>query len=223
MKRLFLALIALAASALMSESKAQLLDFDGMPPYKLGLTAGLNMPTFSGGQYDYTLGVNGGVDLMLDASDLCPSTFARVQLKYSMKGAKGPDAIPQIVGDANGEVYEVFPKTHYTTHYIELPIHYGYAWSIDSDWTFLAETGPYFAFGLGGTSRPDNESIFESHSFFNHYNASHFDFGWGLQASVLFDQQWQFHIGYDWGFKNMTDVFLQNNGLNIGLTLYFEY
>jgi len=222
MKRMFFAIVTLVASALMSESKAQLLDFDGMPPYKLGLTAGLNLPTFSGSEYDYTLGFNAGVDLMLDGSDLWSNTFGRIQLKYSMKGATGPDAYAQVYY-INEVKYEDFPKTHYTTHYIEVPLHYGYAWSIDRDWTFMAETGPYFAFGLGGTSRPDNESIFESHSFFNHYNASHFDFGWGLQASVLFDQQWQLHVGYDWGFKNMTDVFLQNNGLNVGLTLYFEY
>lgn len=223
MKKIFLALVALLSSAMIQQVDAQILDFDGMPPYKLGLTAGFNAPTFSGTGYDYTVGLNGGIDLMVDGSDICSNTFARFVLRYSMKGATGPDGLPRTFIQEDGSKMETYPKTHYTTHYIELPIHYGYAWAIDRDWTVMAETGPYFAFGLGGTARPDNEAIWESHSFFNHYDASRFDFGWGVQVSALFDQQWQVHVGYDWGFKNMTSRFLQNNGLNIGVTLYFEY
>ena len=68
MKKFFVALVALFASAMVQRANAQLLDFDGMPPYKLGITAGLNIPTFSGAGYDYTVGLNAGVDLMLDAS-----------------------------------------------------------------------------------------------------------------------------------------------------------
>lgn len=223
MKKIFLALVALLSSAMIQQADAQILDFDGMPPYKLGLTAGFNVPTFSGADYDYTVGVNGGIDLMVDGSDLFDNTFARVELLYSMKGATGPDGKPQVHINEDGSKTEIFPKMHYTTHYIVVPVHYGYAWAIDRDWTVMAETGPYFAVGLGGTARPDEEAIWESNSFFNHYNASRLDFGWGVQVSALFDQQWQLHVGYDWGFKNMTDKFLQNNGLNVGLTLYFEY
>lgn len=220
MKKIFLALVALLSSAMIQQADAQILDFDGMPPYKLGLTAGFNAPTFSAADYDYTVGVNGGIDLMVDGSDIFDNTFARFVLRYSMKGATGPDGKNPYYTNESGTHMN---KMHYTTHYIELPVHYGYAWAIDRDWTVMAETGPYFAFGLGGTSRPDDESILDSHSFFNHYDASHFDFGWGVQVSALFDQQWQLHVGYDWGFKNMNEAFLQNNGLNVGLTLYFEY
>ena len=44
MKKFFVALVAVLASALVQRADAQLLDFDGMPPYKLGLTVGLNAP-----------------------------------------------------------------------------------------------------------------------------------------------------------------------------------
>ena len=80
MKKFFVALVAVLASALVQRADAQLLDFDGMPPYKLGLTVGLNAPTFSGAGYDYAIGLNAGVDLMLDASDLFDNTFARVTI-----------------------------------------------------------------------------------------------------------------------------------------------
>lgn len=228
MKKIFFALVLLLSTAFSQQAQAQLLDFDGMPPYKLGLSAGFTTPTFSGANYDYTVGLNGGIDLMIDGSDLFDDTFARIQLRYAMKGATGPDPIEHFKSATNEMGDEIYvsaghPKTHYTTHYIEIPIHYGYAWALDRDWTIMGETGPYVAWGLGGTSRPDDKSYLKSDSFFKRYDASHLDFGWGVQCSLLFDQQWQFHVGYDWGFKNMTETFLQNNGLNIGLTLYFEY
>ena len=216
MKKLFVALVVVLASTMVQKTDAQLLDFEGMPPYKLGLTVGLNVPTFSASGYDYTVGLNAGVDLMLDASDIFDNTFGRAVVRYSMKGATGPDPI-HLDGLASA------PKTHFTTHYIEIPVHYGYAWYLDSDWTIMGETGPYLALGLGGTARPDDDNVFESHSFFHSHDASHWDVGWGLQCSLLYDQQWQVHVAYDWGFKNMNDCFLQNNGLSVGLTLYFEY
>jgi hypothetical protein len=219
MKKLFVALVAVLASAMVQKADAQLLDFEGMPPYKLGITVGMNVPTFSGGGYDYTLGLNAGVDLMVDASDIFDNTFGRAVVRYSMKGANGPD--PQHPDVYNGKNY--IPDTHFTSHYLEIPVHYGYAWYLDSDWTIMGETGPYFAIGLGGTARPDDETILGSHSFFNSHDVSRWDIGWGLQCSLLYDQQWQVHVAYDWGFKNMNDYFLQNNGLSVGVTLYFEY
>ena len=90
-------------------------------------------------------------------------------------------------------------------------------------WKGIAIATLLLALGLGGTARPDDDNVFESHSFFHSHDASHWDVGWGLQCSLLYDQQWQVHVAYDWGFKNMNDCFLQNNGLSVGLTLYFEY
>lgn len=212
MKKIIAAILAVLVSSFVQKADAQLLDIEGMPPYKLGITAGVNVPSFSGGAFDYTLGWRAGLDLMVDGSDLLDNTFARVNLLYTMKGATGPDYYL-----AQGE------RTHYTSHYVEIPVHYGLAWAIDREWTLMAETGPYLAFGMGGTARPDNESLFNSHSFFNDHNASRFDFGWGIQTSVLFEQQWQLNLGYEWGFKNMNKYFLQNTGLTLGVTLYFEY
>jgi len=215
MRKLFIALVAVLSSAMVQKANAQMLDFEGMPPYKLGVTAGFTVPTFSGTGYDYTIGLNAGVDLMVDASDIFDNTFGRAVVRYAMKGATGPDPDNYNVGG--------HPKTYFTTHYIEIPIHYGYAWYLDTDWTIMAETGPYVAVGLGGTARPSGESVFDSHSFFKSHDASRWDIGWGAQASLLFDQQWQLHVAYDWGFKNMNDYFLQNNGFSVGLTFYFEY
>lgn len=213
MKKLFL---SLAALALTSAAQAQLLDFDGMPPYKLGVTAGINVPSFSATGYEYTIGLNAGADLLIDASSLFDYTYLRGQLKYSMKGATGPEVLYPVGGD--NEVY----KMYYTTHYIEIPVHMGYSWIIDDDWTLLADTGPYLAIGLGGKAREKGTFLPESHSFFKYYDASHIDFGWGIQAGLMFSQVLMLNVAYDWGFKNITPQFLQNTNLSIGLTVFIE-
>lgn len=207
-------ILSLAALCLTSAASAQILDFEGMPPYKLGVTAGINVPSFSAGSYDYTVGLQAGIDLMVDASDLLELSHLRAQLKYSMKGATGPD--PKYSNTA------VDTKVYYTTHYLELPIHYGYSWTLTDEWTVLAETGPYFAIGLAGIGREHGDLLHESHSFYKHYDASRFDFGWGIQGGLLFTQTLMLNISYDWGFKNISPSFLQNTNFAVGLTYFIE-
>jgi len=216
MKKLFLALVALMAAL---TAQAQLLNFEGMPPYRLGVFGGLNVPSFSAGSYDYTLGVHGGLDFMIsggafdeDLSDL----YTRIDLKYSMKGADGPNTVPNSAG--------TYDKVHFTTHYLEIPVHVGYAWRLADQFSLLAETGPYFAYGMGGTARPDGDAIdFKEQAFFKNYDAKHFDFGWGVRAGILFSQVIELYAGYDWGFKNITPLFRQNTNFSAGLVLYFDY
>lgn len=197
-------LLTIAALGISSMASAQILDIDGMPPYKLGVMAGVNFPTFSGSEYSFTIGTQGGIDLMVDASEIIDDTYFRGQLKYSMKGAT---------------LEGVFDE-YFTTHYIEIPIHYGYSYSLDSDWSILADTGPYLAVGLAGTHRIQDTSI--SDTFFHHYHASRIDYGWGFQLGLLFDQQFLLNLSCDFGFKNMNTVFLQNNCLSVGLTYFIE-
>lgn len=195
--------------------RAQMLDFDGMPPYKLGITAGFNFPSFTASDCDITWGTQAGIDLLIDAGDLLDDTYFRAQLKYSMKGAR--QMRTRLLNDLTFEDYHV----HYTTHYIELPIHYGYSYAIDSDWSILADTGPYFAIGLGGTSR-EHGTWANTNSFFKYNDASRFDYGWGLQAGLMFQQTLMLNVSYDWGFKNVSPAFLQNTNLGIGLTYFIE-
>lgn len=219
MRKKILSLLTFALLAV-APSHAQLLGYSWMPEYKLGFTAGVNMPTFSGTGYEYTAGLHAGLDLMLDASSLISGTYARVGLQYSMKGATGNGA--ELYDDGTSHVYDIY----YTTHYIQIPVHYGYSWALDGeggDWVFTAETGPYFAYGLGGKAREEGRKFSESRSFFSGYDACRFDFGWGLQAGLLFDQQLMLNVGYDWGFKNLTSNFLQNNMLFVGFTFFFDY
>ena len=224
MRRFFLAAAALFVAV---TAHAQLLDFEGMPPYKLGITAGANMSSFSAPRQEYAYGVQAGADLIVSASSIIPSTYGRVQLKYSMKGSKGPEEWVDRVYLEDGQYKDRYQYTNYRVHYLEIPIHYGYGWRMDDDWTFTGETGPYLAIGLAGTAsehKPTDTYAYAvtNRSFFKYYDASRFDFGWGVQLGVLYGQSYMLNVSYDWGFKNLTPGLLQNNNLSVGLTYFIE-
>lgn len=228
MKKLFAIIAALTVTAFSFNAKAQLSGIEGMPPYKLGITVGMNMPWMSGSSsagsyieamdiknfptenYTITQGIQVGANLMVDASPLIPNTFARLEAKYSMKGADWEDKSANIT-------------EHITLHYLEIPIHYGYAWYINDNITLMAETGPYFAMGLYGRDRMiDAKGEHFLKVFGGLINANRFDCGWGIQASAMFAKNYQVHVAYDYGFVNITKSFLQNRNLSVGLTWFFE-
>lgn len=221
MKKL-LTVYAVILTAFLTSAKAQIINVEGMPPYKLGITVGLNVPTMSGSMpidndnldLKCTTGVHAGLNLMLDASNVIQNTYARFELRYSMKGAKTKENIVSI-----------------TTHYLELPIHYGYAWAVHEKITLMAETGPYFALGLGGRLKLKNVKITDEdiergwnvevyRKFFE--DSKRFDFGWGLHIGAMFCDKFQVTAGYDWGFMNTTNDYLQNRNLAIGFTYFLE-
>lgn len=216
MKKFFIALVAFMAAV---SAQAQLLNFDGMPLYRLGIFGGLNIPSFSNGSYDYTKGVQAGLDFMLSGdiiSEDLSDAYLRTDLMYSMKGALGPDTKLNADG--------LFTKMHYTTHYLEIPVHVGYAWALNDNLSLLGETGPYVAWGMGGTARPDGETInFKDQPFFKGYDAKHFDFGWGVRAGLLVNQVLEVYVSHEWGFKNVAPEFRQNTNFSAGVVLYFDY
>lgn len=211
MKKLFAVFVAVLMATFALDLKAQILsDIEGMPPYKLGATVSLNVPTFSNSASQNALGFEVGLNLMLDGSDYVKNCFARTEVKYSMKGAAYSKA----------GLYE----DNITLHYLEIPVHVGYAWYVNEDWSIMAETGPYFAFGLWGSlSKYENaKDKTDNYSVFSELNCNRFDLGWGLQASAMYLQDYQFHISYELGFINLGYQWLQNRNLSVGFTYFFE-
>lgn len=216
MKKFFAILATLVVTTFAFNAKAQFSDIEGMPPYKFGVTAGFNMPWVSGasGDYEMRAGFQVGANLMIDASEMLPNTFARVEAKYSMKGARLN--MPARVDMTEGLISNM--KDRVSLHYLEVPIHYGYAWYINDDVTLMAETGPYIAVGLYGRHHVESDLGNGSSNAFG----NRLDLGWGAQASVMFAKNYQLHVAYDYGFINVSDALLQNRNLSIGLTWFFE-
>lgn len=230
MKKLFAVIATLVVTAFAFNAKAQLSGIEGMPPYKLGITVGMNMPWLSGsgevsvagsdlhtntytGAYKMTTGFQVGANLMVDASELIPNTFARVEAKYSMKGSKSKISYLNHVQEEN-----------ISTHYLEIPVHYGYAWFINDDISLMAETGPYVAFGFSGTCKITQDGVKKPTAgvFDGILNGNRFDLGWGVQASAMIAKNYQVHVGFDYGFININKHFLQNRNISVGFTWFFE-
>ena len=230
MKKLFAVIATLVVTAFAFNAKAQLSGIEGMPPYKLGVTVGMNMPWFSGsgevavadadfhtntytGAYKMTTGFQVGANLMVDASELIPNTFARAEVKYSMKGSESKISYMTHVQEES-----------ISTHYIEVPVHYGYAWFINDNISLMAETGPYVAFGFSGTCKIKQDGVKKPNAgvFDGILNGNRFDLGWGVQGSVMIAKNYQVHVAYDYGFININKHFLQNRNLSVGFTWFFE-
>lgn len=216
-KLLFSALAALGLMAFSTNANAQI-SLEDLPPYKLGVTAGLNASSFSRDGFDGKLGFHVGANALFDASKLLDNTYVRAELLFQRKGSRE-------------EVFTLDDTKHmmkYRTCYLELPIHYGYACGLDNDWTIFGETGPYFAMGVGGRSRlgyeDENTGLKVTHSdkfFSGPGDPSNFDMGWGIHVGAIFQQDHQLSIGWDWGFINMNDAYLQNRNFMISYTYYF--
>ena len=203
-----------------------------LPPYKLGVTVGFNSSRFSNEKFNPKAGFNLGLDLMLDASDIINNTYTRIELLAQRKGArldwlKNRDIVPKVP-----------VETKIRTLYIEIPIHYGYAYRLNRDWSVMGETGPYLAFGLGGHYHtPEADAFQESHpqlyKVFNSYpkffsntydgqKPKRLDLGWGFAAGAMLWNQHQFMLKYDFGAINMNDAFQQNRNFQITYTYFFE-
>lgn len=214
MKKILASIFALFVSLCATQAGAQILSgIEGMPPYKLGVTVGLNVPSFSNSDCSSTMGVQAGLNLMLDGSSILQNTFGRVELKYSMKGAYFENNSP-------GNYWE----ERFTTHYLELPVHLGYAWYVNENLSVMAEGGPYVALGLWGerNSTFGKGETASDQVFSGKLNCSRFDAGLGVQLGAMILNDYQLHVAYDFGFVNLGSFLLQNRNLSVGFTYFFE-
>lgn len=215
MKKMLLLALCASLFSVMIPTSAQRLSVDNLdlPPYKLGLTAGFNASSFTAPHYDGKAGFHFGVNAIFDASELLQDTYVRTELLFQRKGAS------QDWADAK-----------FRTCYLELPVHYGYAYLLNKDWTLIGETGPYVALGIGGRARYDmpdglGGSRRVSEKFFtNEYmgedDPRNLDFGWGFHVGAIFQQNHQLTVGWDFGFINMNDALDQNRNFMISYTYY---
>ena len=221
MKKILLsALCALGFWAMSSNANAQLLaDIEGMPPYKLGVTVGVNVSDFTGNACSAKAGFNIGADLMLDASDLLNNTYLRVNLLLQRKGSVYDWSEAGWTGGA-------LPKdSKIRTWYIEVPLDYGYAHRLNSDWTVFGEMGPYFAVGIGGKYNYELKSGDEKISYFGSNklgDPKRFDVGWGFAVGGMLNNQHQIKLGYQFGFIDMSKLMKQNRNFMINYTYFFE-
>lgn len=159
-------------------------------PFRIGLEAGYTFNTYNSSHRDVNIGGLFGVRAEYDLPKL-KRAYVAGGARFIMRGADTPSK-PQ-------------DRDWYRAGYIEVPLAMGVYWQAGRRVGLFAETGPYFAYGIGG--RIDDSSLagywFSSDSNDRFFSAANnhprrFDVGWGGQAGFAF-KHFRFSLGYEQG------------------------
>lgn len=184
MKKLFLMLcVALVSVGAFAQSN---LSWEGQ--------VGMNVAKLTGG-YDSRIGYHIGARAKMELPTLATGLYANAGAFLTLKGASFD----------MGELGNA--KTN--MNYLEIPIHVGYQYAINDDFSVFGEFGPYFAIGLFGKTKGeemdynDNWELVSNSVSYNTFDEfKRFDFGLGLRFGVEFKQKYTLSIGYDFGLVN---------------------
>lgn len=164
--------------------------------FRWGPTAGLNIASISSDETSSRVGFSVGAIGEYNFSD---NLFMTGTLKFSQKGFK------------SGDYFKANPG------YLEIPIHGGYRYSINEQFTVFGEFGPYFAFGVCGKAK----GIDYSTDYFGD-GTKRFDFGLGFAVGAEFSK-FQLRLGYDLGLTKLSngDGAPKNRNFNISISYMF--
>jgi hypothetical protein len=83
--------------------------------------------------------------------------------------------------------------------YLQIPILGAYRFNLNDSWNITAKAGPYFAYGVDGKFKVDNEEV----NLYKDTNAKRFDVG--VDVGVDFEyHRFVFGAEYEIGFSNMS-------------------
>ena len=152
-----------------------------------------------GSKPGFHIGVKGSLDL----PTLFDGAYVNAGAFISLKGSKID------MGDLGNDKI--------TAGYLDIPIHFGYAYTFNDKLAVFGEVGPYIAIGLFGKHKvteitdvdlDTGEFKQEEMSYNTFDDLKRFDMGLGLKFGVELVQKYTFSIGYDWGF---IDVYKGSN------------
>lgn len=152
---------------------------------------GMNISKFTGG-YDSQIGYHIGARAKTEIPSLANGIYANAGAFLTLKGASFD------FGDLG--------NSRTNMNYLEIPIHIGYQYAINDQFTVFGEFGPYFAVGLFGKTKGEEldyndyfDEITTSYSYNTFDDFKRFDFGLGLRFGIEFKQKYTLSIGYDFG------------------------
>lgn len=227
MKKL-LSSVAVIVIAAMTTASAQAVFSGSNEHMRFGIQLGMNVSSFGHEQYGWLAGWNVGGTVLYNTENFIPNSFLRGSVLYSRKGGSASEdafvysGAPIVAHDA---VYHL--------HYLEIPVHFGYAYEMDDDLCLLAETGPYFSFRRGGSFRSENVTGYTEHRISGRMHKYYddlrrFDVGWGLHVGAIYMEKYQLTVGYDWGLCDAVPDSKtykgtgKNLNLSVNLTVYFD-
>lgn len=107
--------------------------------------------------------------------------------------------------------------------YLELPVHIGYLYPITGNVDLFGELGPYFAFGLFGTSKTVLGTVASSTDGYFDSSTKRFDLGVGARIGARFLSQYSFSLGYDYGLARLYNDDTQSRNYNLYLSFGYDF
>ena len=225
MKKFFASIAAVLLASVMTQASAQAMFGNSSNDYRIGIQLGGNAPSFADSEFDKTIGWNFGATALLNTENFIPNSYLRGSVLYTRLGASCDK--PQLTKGVVGT------NALFHLHYLQVPIHFGYAYDLGNDFCILAETGPGFGMRVGNTLRIDNPVTLERTlvdideygigDWKPYEDLRRFDVNWGLHAGFCYDQKYQVMLGYDWGLCDIVpDVVGANRNLSLNLVVYFD-
>lgn len=216
MKKILLSLACVASVFSMSAQRAsdsEATFFSSAKPEKLvhlGVRAGLNISSFTGDlgeDMDSKCGFVGG--LSADFA-LMESFYINSGVFFQMSGAKY---------DEDGY------KLTYSPMYIKIPVMASYRYNFNESLQWQLNFGPYFAFGVGGKAKAEEDGDEYKVDFFGNGDGNmggkRFDMGLGVGTGITWNKIF-FGINYDFGLtKVVKDVKGKNSNFSISLGYNF--
>lgn len=162
---------------------------------RIGIEVGLTINNFTNSDRICTAG---GLVGVRGEYDYNKNLYFSGGLRYVSKGADCLDG------------YDGAPDESFTPSYIEIPLAVGVYKQFNPRLRLFAETGPYFAFGVGGRYSGSSADVGPGYyhewdyRFFSKKsgNPRRFDPGWGARAGFRF-KHFSMSLGYEIGFRTI--------------------
>lgn len=184
-------------------------------PSKFGIVSGMNSSKYSTSLFSSKIGFHAGAKTEFGLSK---GLYVDAGVLLSLKGGK--------VDWGDFGSYKSNP------YYLEIPVRFGYKYSVNEDIKIFGKLGPYFALGLFGkeinTYGPGDT---EKYDLFSGEDAiKRIDLGAGLNIGIEIKEKFQFSIGNDWGLipvyegtSTETDLGAGAKNLNLTMSLVFFF
>ncbi len=177
---------------------------------RFGVTAGMNVARVTNIDAESRIGFNLGLRLDYGITD---NFYANGAFLFSQKGYKLDS------DNLRGTTVKGNPG------YFEIPLHVGYRYHLDDNLNLFIETGPYFAFGICGKQKAEENisgaSVTVDNDYFGDDRGRVFDGGWGLRFGFEVSS-FQIHMAYDYGFAKVWEgSSSHNSNFSVGLSYLF--
>lgn len=221
MKKISLLVAALAVSFMSINAQESL---------KWGVVAGMNVSKMSATGLDSKIGYHVGVRAELGLPQVANGLYLDAAALLSSKGAKTD------MGDLGNQKI--------SANYLEIPIHIGYKYAVNDNFSVFGSFGPYFGYGLFGKTKveeldydDDYELIKTSSKYdtFGNDGLKRFDCGLGFNIGVELKKTYRVSLGYDFGLtetykskfdagdENYEELDLGSGAKNRNLTISVAY